>query len=177
MFRKLSLLTIVLTTLFVSVNAQESETAITGEITLPDNTKLTGTIKDNIRKKGEVTIEVGGKKKKYKAGEVASVQIGTTKFISSNYAFYEVLSTHGTSKVLRKANEPSDIQYNGNDPIVITSEGKVDDIFIQANNTPLLLINKKNANEVLGKVCAAYVNQDLASFNAEFVSRTLNNCK
>lgn len=55
-----------------------------------DNSVLTGTINDQIRKKGAVTIEVNSKKTKYKAGDINGVQINQQVYITKNYTFFEV---------------------------------------------------------------------------------------
>jgi hypothetical protein len=179
MYRKLSVLAIVLSFQFTALRAQMNDASapVAGQITLPDNSQLSGSIKDNIRKKGEVTLEVNGKKKKYKAGEVSSVQFGDSKYISINYTFYQVLSTGGSGNVLRKANEPSEVQYNGNEAILISSEGRVDDLFIQTSANTIVLINKKNASDVLGKICPAQANNELAVVDAATVRKALDGCK
>jgi hypothetical protein len=179
MYRKLSVLAIVISFQLTALHAQMNDASapVPGQITLPDNSQLSGSIKDNIRKKGEVTFEVNGKKKKYKAGEVSSVQMGDTKYISINYTFYQVLSTGNGGTILRKANEPSEVQYNGNEAILISSEGKVDDLFIQTNANNIVLINKKNASEVLSRICPAQSNNELAVVDATSVRKALDNCK
>ena len=180
MYRKLSLLLTIHALNLSLVNAQSNNatTSIVGEIILPDNSRLTGNIKDNIRKKGEVILESNGEKKKFKAREVTSVQLGQRKFLSINYTFYEVLSTGNNGTILRKANEPSGVQYNGNDAFVISSPGKIDDLFIQPRGgAQVVHITKKNANEVLASLCPGRVSSEVTVFDAGYVQTQLNNCK
>lgn len=57
--------------------------------------------------------------------------------------------------MLRKASEPASVQYNGSEPIVISSEGKVNDYFNQKDNGSIKLLTKKNVKEVLEQVCGS----------------------
>ena len=149
-------------------------TASSGQVTLADNSTVSGIIKDNIQKKGEVTVEANGKKTKYGAGEISGVQFGTTKFITQNYTFYEVITEGKNFTLFRKANDPSGIQYSGNDPIAISSEGDVDDLFVKKSGTNILqLITKKNVKEVLGACANGY---DATKFDVESVSNLLKSC-
>jgi hypothetical protein len=142
-----------------------------GQITLTDNTVLSGSIKDNMRKKGEVILLTDGKKTRYKAGEVSSVQIGNTHFITSNYTFYEVVYEGKTLQLLRKASEPQGLQYNGADAAVVSSEGDIDDLFVKKNGGTLTLLTKKNSKDVLPG-CAV----DVAKFDAESVKKAIETC-
>jgi hypothetical protein len=141
-----------------------------GQITLADNTVVSGSIKDNIRKKGEVILVTDGKKTRYKAGEVSRVQIGNTNFITSNYTFYEVVYKGKTMELLRKASEPQGLQYNGADAAVISSEGDIDDLFVRKNGG-LVLLTKKNIKDALGN-CSV----DAVKFDAETIKKTLEAC-
>lgn len=143
-----------------------------GQVTLANNTSLPGTVKDNLRKKGEVILQADGKKTKYKAGELSSAQIGNTLFITSNYTFYEVIYKGKSVELLRKASEPQGLQYNGADAAVVSSEGKIDDLFVRRNANALQLLTKKNYKEVLGSVCAA----DVTTFDIDNMKKAVEAC-
>ncbi|MDP4264115.1 MAG: hypothetical protein Q8941_16425 [Bacteroidota bacterium] len=162
-----------------TVYAQPSPSADpTGQVVLPDNTIVSGNIKDNIRKKGEVIVLNGEQKTKYKAGDISSVQIGSLQYISLNYTFYEVIFAGKNLTLLRKANEPAGIQYNGSDAVPINSEGNIDDLFIKKNSdASLQLITKKNIKEVLGSVCSSCAaTVDAAKFDAGSVKKAVAGC-
>jgi hypothetical protein len=151
-----------------AANASSTE----GSVVLFDNTTVSGPATDNIRKKGEVVITNNGKKIKYKAADVSSVQIGNARFITFNYTFYEVVSEGKNFSLLRKANEPSGVQQIGSEVIAITSEGDVDDLFVRkAGANGLQLLTKKNIREVLG-VCAG----DVKDAELESVRKAVEDC-
>jgi len=150
---------------------------VSGQVLLSDNSTIAGTVKENIRKKGEVTVLNGGKKTKYKAADISSLQIGSSNYITYNYTFYEVLWQGTTITLLRKANEPSGIQYNGNEPVVITSEGNVDDYFVKKGTGSLQLLTKNTIKDVLGKLCsncAAAI--DATKFDIAAVKKAIEEC-
>lgn len=51
----------------------------TGKVVLPDNTVVTGFIKDNIRKDASVVMLTDGKEK-YNGGDIASAVVGETNY-------------------------------------------------------------------------------------------------
>jgi hypothetical protein len=148
-----------------------SEGQANGVITLTNNSTVSGPIKDNMRKKGEVILQADGKKTRYKAGEVTSVQIGNTHYITSNYTFYEVVYKGKTLELLRKASEPQGLQYNGSEAAVVSSEGDIDDLFVRKNGGTLTLLTKKNSKDVLPG-CAV----DIAKFDAESIKKAVEGC-
>lgn len=161
--------------------AQPSPTTIpegftTGEVTLADNTVVTGAIKDNIRKKGEVVLLTGTKKTKYKAGDINGARIGKSHYIAQNYTFYEVLLQGNSVTLLRKANEPSGVQTNGPDAVIVNSEGSIDDLFIKKiGETSLQILTKKNVKDVLGKLCGDCASSvEPGKFDAESVKKLLS---
>lgn len=175
--KKKILAALVVTMLLVNgINAQQSANPTTadgfvsGQIVLPGGSPLVGSIKENIRKKGEITLLVDGKKTKYKAGDIASVRIGNTNYITNNYTFYEIVHGGNNVSLLRKASEPS-TQYNGTDAIVVTSEGDIDDLFFKKNEDAMKLVTKKNYKEVLG-VCAGTIE----TFNTDNVKKAVEGC-
>ena len=145
---------------------------VNGRVTLADNTSLSGSIKDNMRKKGEVILQVDGKKTKYKASELSSVQIGNTHFIASNYTFYEIIYKGKSLELLRKASEPQGLQYNGPDAAVVSSEGNINDLFIRKQQGSLVLLTKKNIKEVLGSSCTI----DVATFDVGNIKKAVEAC-
>ena len=173
----------VLTLLLQISNAQpapekDPEGYVSGQVSLPDNSTVTGTIKDNIRKKGEVTVISSGKKTKYKASDISSIQIGGSNYITNNYTFYEVLWQGTNLTLLRKANEPAGVQYNGNEPVVISSEGDVDDYFVKKGaDGSLQLLTNKNAKEVVGKFCSSCATAiDATKFDLATVKKAIEDC-
>jgi hypothetical protein len=147
------------------------------QITLTDNSTLTGELTDNIRKKGEVTLVVNGKKTRFKAGDISSVHIGGKHFITINYTFYEVVYQGKNITLLRKASEPSGLQYNGSDAAVITSEGDIDDLLVKKENGNLKLLTTKNVKELLGNECpAAGQTASGGKLDAESLRKALTDC-
>ncbi len=156
----------------------DPETAVIGQVVLPDNSTVSGSIRDNIRKKGELTLINNSKKTKYKAGDISTAQVGGSNYITWNYTFYEILWQGKNLTLLRKANEPAGVQYNGSDAVAVTSEGNIDDLFIRkSGDASLLLLTKKNAKEVLGKICSSCATAiDAAKFDAETVKKAVEDC-
>lgn len=160
-----------LTTLAQPAPAEESS----AQVLLPDNTKVTGSVKENIRKKGEIQLTADGKRTKYKAGDIAALEIGGTRYITHNYTFYEVVADHNSITLLRKANEPSGIQYYGKEAIVVTSEGNIDDLFVRKGNGSLQLLTKKNWKEAIAQVCDK-CNLDAAGFDRDVLKKAVESC-
>jgi hypothetical protein len=144
-----------------------------GNVVLADNSIINGSVQDNIRKKGEVVVTNNGKKTKYKAADINGAQIGNIKYITYSYTFYEVVLEGKNITLLRKANEPSGVQYNGSEAIVVSSEGNIDDLFIRKAGGSLKLLTKANIKEVLG-VCAASF--DTKNFDLENVKKAVEAC-
>lgn len=127
-----------------------------GKLILPDNSVIAGTIKDNIRKKGELILLREGKKTKFKANDLTSAEVEGSTYLSHNNAFYELVWQGNNLTLYRKASTSSGIQFNGTEPIVTgSSDGDVDDLFVKKNGDPsFYLLSKKNLKEVLGKICS-----------------------
>ena len=158
---------------------KDAEGYVSGQILLTDNSTVSGTIKDNIRKKGEVTVLRDGKKTKYKAGEINSVQIGSSNYITNNYTFYEIIWQGKNITLLCKANEPSGVQYNGVEPVVVSSgEGDIDDYFVKkATDASLYLLDRKTAKDVLGKFCSSCVATiDAVKFDITAIKKAVESC-
>ena len=184
MKKLLSLLLLTVLVQITRINAQpapekDTEGYVSGQVLLTDNSTISGTIKDNIRKKGEITILSDGKKTKYKAGEINSVQIGGSTYITNNYTFYEITWQGKKIALLRKANEPSGVQYNGVEPVVISgSEGDVDDYFVKkTNDASFYLMTSKTAKDVLGKFCSTCANtSDATKFDIVAIKKAVEAC-
>lgn len=141
-----------------------------GEIILADASTIAGSIKENFRKKGELVFLADGKKTKYNAGEINGAKIGNSHYITHNYSFYEVIHAGKQLTLLRKASEPG-LQYNGTEAAVVSSEGKIDDLFVKKSDGSVKLLTKKNYKEVLGD-CAGTIE----AFGAEAVKKAVEGC-
>lgn len=142
-----------------------------GTITLANNTTINGSIKENIRKKGEIVLMTDGKKTKYKASDIISTQLGGTTYTTSNATFYEILFSGKSITLLRKASEAAGVQFNGSEAVVVTSEGDIDDLFIKKAPGGLQLLTKKNAKELLGDCAGA-----IEKLDAETAKTLLASC-
>ena len=159
------------------VNAQPSPASnpveSNDQLVLADQTILTGTITDNIRKKGEVVLLVNGKKTRLKADGISSLRIANAKYITGSYTFYEVIYETNSFSLLRKASEPAGVQYNGSEAVVVSSPGDIDDLFLKTQAGQQLL-SKKNISEELGKVCPGIV---IEKFEMEVIKNALAKCE
>ena len=142
------------------------------KLILPDNSTVTGPVTDNIRKKGEVVLLVNGKKTKYNAATISEAQIGTARYITLNYTFYEVIYQGKNLTLLRKASKPAGLQYNGADAAVVSSDGDIDDLFVKSSKNGLQLLTKKNYKDILGQTC----NPVIDSWTTEAVSKAVEAC-
>ena len=164
-----------------AVNAQpipeKNNDAVNGQVTLPDNSVMNGAVKDNIRKKGEVILLQDGKKTRYNADQVTSVQVGHTTYMTNNNTFYELIWQGRSITLLRKASRSSAIQYNGTDVVSASgSEGDVDDLFVKRANDPSFhLLTRKNQKEVLAMSCST-CKIDETKFDTESVKKAVADC-
>jgi len=181
MKKKLNLIVCVLLLHAAVIFAQPSpgndpDITVSGQVVLPDNSTVSGSVKDNIRKKGELTILSNGKKTKYKAGDINTAQVGSSNYITWNYTFYEILWQGKNLTLLRKANEPSGVQYSGSNAVVVSSEGDVDDFFIRETGSPSLQwLTKKTIKEILGKSCSS-CSTEITNFDTEAVKKAIADC-
>jgi hypothetical protein len=153
-----------------------SPESASNQLVLTDNSLVSGTITDQIRKRGELVLANNGKKTRYKASDLNSARIGGQEFISFNYAFYEVTWKGNSISLLRKASDPSETQYIGSEPVVISSEGKIDDYFIRKNNGPLQLLTTKNVKEVLEKNCGSSAGIEAGKLDIAAVQKLVEAC-
>lgn len=142
--------------LLAQPSSENTTAATTGKVVLPDNSIREGSVQDNIRKKGEIVIIADGKKTRYRAGEINRASVGGTSYITWNYTFYELVHQGKNLELYRKANEPAAVQYNGSEAVAISSEGKVDDLFLRKTGSQSLqLITAKNFRDLLSASCGA----------------------
>ena len=129
-----------------------------GNVTLPDNTIVTGFIKDNIRKDASVVILAEGKEKKYNGGDIASAVVGETSYHCMKGDFFKVVSK-GELTVLQKPSDASSKPTQvGNEVFFISgTEGKPGDYFIyETKNQQLKLVSKKTLNAVVANSFGTY---------------------
>jgi hypothetical protein len=130
----------------------------TGKIVLPDNTVVTGFIKDNIRKDASVVLATGGKEKKYNGADIASAVIGETNYTCMKGDFFKVVC-NGELTFLQKASDASSKPTQiGNEVFFLSgTEGKPGDYFIYENKSQQLqLVSKKNLNDVVTNSFGGY---------------------
>lgn len=166
---------------FNSLTAQPSpaiapEGTSSGQLTLTDNSTISGAFKENIRKKGEILLIQDGKKTKYKAGDISQLSLNGATYVTQNYTFYEVIWSGEKLTLLRKASEPG-VQYNGSEAIVISSAGNIDDLFIKQNsNTSLQAVDKKNYKAVLKGICSSCTIADETKVDQSTIKKAVENC-
>jgi hypothetical protein len=139
--------------------AQTPEGYETGTIVKADGTKLQGSIKNNMRKKGEVQLlTASGEKQTFSADAVRSVIIGAVQFVAIGYEFFEVLATGSAMNLYRKASSAEGkLRYVGTEPVLISaSEGRVGDYCVTTTASPQpTAISRKNFEETLLGLCAS----------------------
>ncbi len=150
----------VLSLFFLQVDAQTEAPKgfSTGKVVLPDNTVVSGFIKDNIRKDASVILLTDGKEKKYNGSDIASAEINGTGYSCIKGDFFKVVC-HGELTFLQKSsNASAKPTYIGNEAFFISgTEGKPGDYFIYENkNQQLKLVSKKNLNNVVASSFAGY---------------------
>jgi hypothetical protein len=122
-----------------------------GKIVLPDNTVLSGFIKDNIRKDASVVLLVDGKEKKYNGSDIASAEIDVTNYNCMKGDFFKVVC-NGELNFLQKASDASSKPTTvGNEVFFLSgTEGRPGDYFIYENKSrQLKLVSKKNLNDII----------------------------
>jgi hypothetical protein len=182
--KKLFALSALMVFLLTTATAQpipekQSEGFSPGKLTLQDNSVIAGTIKDNIRKKGELILLREGKKTKFKANDLTSAEIEGSIYISYNNAFYELIWQGNNLTLYRKASTSSGIQFNGTEPIVTgSSDSGVDDLFVKKNgDASFYLLSKKNLKEVLGKLCSkCTITLDTTTTDTDNIKKAVADC-
>jgi hypothetical protein len=143
-----------------------------GSIILPNNTVLTGYIKDNIRKSAAVVfVDKEGNKKTYEGNAINGLTIDAENFICIGGDFFKTICVGKLNFLQKASNAGGKTAYNGSEAILASgTEGKPGDYFSYASNN-LKLLNKKTiesfiSNELNGCVAAVEkakaVNGDIA---------------
>jgi hypothetical protein len=122
-----------------------------GQVTLGDNTIITGYIKENIRNKSAITIiDAAGNKKKYEGSSLAAAEIDNISYICIKGDFFKVMCK-GDLYMLQKASDASGIPvYNGSEAMFVNgTEGKPGDHFIYNSTAKeLKLVSQKTYDAV-----------------------------
>ena len=150
-------LTAILSLLLLAATAQIPAGFEKGTVKTTDNNYYEGYIKNNIRQKSEVVfLTREGKKTNYTSQQLGSVTIGESNYLVIGNAFYKVVQDGPKMRLLRKASNASTIQYNGAEPISVSSgEGSYDDYFIQtATDGKLKLVRRKDFKKIFEATCA-----------------------
>ena len=122
-----------------------------GSIILPDNSSLTGYVKENMRKNAAVSfIDENQKKINYNGSDIASVTIGSDNFIAIKGDFFKTICNGKLCFVQKMSDASGKVSYNGNEAVFASgTDGKPGDYFIYETKTKeLKLVTKKNINEV-----------------------------
>lgn len=129
-----------------------------GKIVLPDNTVITGFIKDNIRKDASVTVLAGGKEKDYSATDINAAEIDGISFTCIKGDFFKIVCTGELSFLQKSSNASSKPLYNGTEVYFSSgTAGKTGDYFIYDNRSQQLnLVSKKNLDAVINGSFGAY---------------------
>jgi hypothetical protein len=128
-----------------------------GQVTLGDNTIVTGYIKENIRSKSAVTlIDASGKSKKYEGSSLAAAEVDNTSYICIKGDFFKVMC-QGDLFFLQKASDASGIPvYNGAEAMFVNgTEGKPGDHFIYSAATKELKLISQKTFDVVTKASLA----------------------
>ena len=149
-----------------------------GAIMIADGSKLSGSIKDNIRKNASVTFisDTDQKKKNYNGSDLNSVEIEGIKFICIRGDFFKVLCEGELSFLQKSSDASGKPTYNGVEPIFASgTEGKLNDYFIYNNkDQQLKLVSKKNVDEI---AAASFAGCTAAIDKAKNVSNDLAQLK
>ncbi len=130
----------------------------TGKVVLPDNTVVTGFIKDNIRKDASVVMLTDGKEKKYNGGDIASAVVGETNYNCMKGDFFKVVCNGELTFLQKASNASSKPTQIGNEVFFLSgTEGKPGDYFIYENkNQQLKLVSKKTLSTVIANSFGTY---------------------
>lgn len=122
-----------------------------GSIVLPDNSSVTGYVKDNMRKSAAVSfISENQKKTNYDGADIASVTIGSNNFIAIKGDFFKTICNGKLCFVQKMSDASGKVSYNGSEAVFASgTDGKPGDYFIYETKTKeLKLVTKKNIGEV-----------------------------
>lgn len=150
----------ILSLLVLQVNAQtEAPKGFTkGKVVLPDNTVVTGFIKDNIRKDASVVVIADGKEKKYHGADISSATVDGTGYQCIKGDFFKVVC-NGELTFLQKSSDASSKPTQVGSEVFFLSgtEGRPGDYFIYENKSQQLkLVSKKTLNTVVANSFGSY---------------------
>jgi hypothetical protein len=171
---KTAVSSLLLSVAILTTKAQTSIPAgyVKGSITLPDNTVLTGYVKENIKKAASVTyVDDAGGKKTFAANAINAVTLDAENFLCINGDFFRTICVGKLNFLQKASNAAGNASYNGTEAVFNSgTDGKIGDYFSYANNS-LKILNKKSiesfiSNELTGCVAAIEkaksVNGDIA---------------
>ena len=129
-----------------------------GKVVLPDNTIVSGFIKDNIRKDASVVLLVDGKEKKYNGADIASAEIDATSYTCIKGDFFKVVCSGDLSFLQKSSDASSKPTTVGNEVFFLSgTNGRPGDYFIYENKSgELKLVSKKNLNDIVAKSFGGY---------------------
>ena len=144
---------VALSLLFLQTNAQtEAPKGFgKGQVVLPDNSIVSGFIKDNIRKDASVVLLVDGKEKKYDGSDINAAEVDAVTYTCIKGDFFKVVCNGELTFLQKSSNASSKPTTVGNEVFFLSgTEGKPGDYFIYENkNQQLKLVSKKNLNDVV----------------------------
>jgi hypothetical protein len=146
---------------FIALNVKaQNETPkgyVKGTIVLPDNTSVSGFVKDKMKSDASVSfIDENQKKKTYSGSDILSLSIGEENYTCIKGDFFKKICS-GKLCFLQKLSDASrKPTYNGTEAIFSNgTEGKQGDYFIyNSEDKQLKLVAKKNFNETIAAVFA-----------------------
>jgi hypothetical protein len=138
-------------TLFIgfSAFAQSNipEGFVAGKIVLSNGTKVSGYLKDNIRKKSSIVFynPANNKKETLDANNLTEVSLNESKYLCLYGDFFKVLTAGEHAVLIKSSDAAGKPFYNGIETIINKgTDGKIDDQFEYAANTnELKPIHKK----------------------------------
>ena len=130
----------------------------TGKVGLPDNTIVTGFIKDNIRKDASVVLITAGKEKKFNGADIASATVGETNYTCMKGDFFKVVCNGELTFLQKASNASSKPTQVGNEVFFLSgTEGKPGDYFIyETKNQQLKLVSKKTLGTIVANSFGTY---------------------
>jgi hypothetical protein len=156
----LFIISILTSTLYFNSFAQSPKGFRKGQITLEDNSILSGYIKEHFRSYACLAFipENGGRKTIYDGSQIRSVTIDSLSFVCLRGDFFRVIS-EGRLGFLQKYSDASNApSYNGTEAIFVNGTiGEKGDYFIYIQNkNQLVLINRKTYKKIIPEVLAEY---------------------
>ncbi len=178
--------TLITALLSLSTLVVSAQTETKGTIVTSANEILEGSIKDQMQKKGTILFtNATGSKKLYSPSDISGFTINGVKYVSYANDFYKEVATGGKASLfIRVTDNSGKTIYNGAEPVVLATEGKSGDYYLQVKtDSKFNLVTKKNFANVIGSVCAdcLSVQSDIKSGQLSYAQITkvveqYNNC-